>query len=130
MSSGWSDDQLRRVGDAIELDVASRRGDGSLRPFVTMWVVRVGDDLYVRSAGGPDRPWYRHALASGTGRVRAGGIEADVTFGHAADEAQDAIDDVDHAKYDHYGPRIVGSVVGPAAHAVTVQLIHNPRSTS
>ena len=40
-----------------------------------MWVVRVGDDLYVRSAGGPGRPWYRNALASGAGRIRAAGIE-------------------------------------------------------
>jgi hypothetical protein len=40
-----------------------------------MWVVPVADELYVRSAGGPGRPWYRRALASGTGRIRAGGVE-------------------------------------------------------
>jgi hypothetical protein len=123
VNAGWSDDQLLRVGQATELDLASRRSDGSLRPYVTMWVVRAGDDLYVRSAYGPENPWYRRAMASGSGRIRAGGAEADVTFGTAADDAQAAIDGVYHAKYDTYGPRIVGSVVGPDAHRVTVRLV-------
>ena len=123
MNAGWSDDQLRRVGQATELDLASRRSDGSLRPYVTMWVVRAGDDLYVRSAYGPENPWYRRAMASGSGRIRAAGVEADVTFGTAADDAQAAIDAAYNAKYDTYGPRLVGSVVGPAAHRVTVRLV-------
>jgi hypothetical protein len=123
VNAGWSDDQLRRVGQATELDLASRRSDGSLRPYVTMWVVRAGDDLYVRSAYGPENPWYRRAMASGSGRIRAAGVEADVTFGTAADDAQAAIDAAYHAKYDTYGPRLVGSVVGPDAHRVTVRLV-------
>jgi hypothetical protein len=28
-----------------------------------------------------------------------------------------------HAKYDRYGPGIVGSVVGPEAYAVTIRLV-------
>ena len=123
MNAGWSDDQLRRVGQATELDLASRRSDGSLRPYVTMWVVRAGDDLYVRSAYGPENPWYRRAMASGSGRIRAAGVEADVTFGTAADDAQAAIDAAYHAKYDTYAPRLVGSVVGPDAHRVTVRVV-------
>lgn len=82
---------MRRVGDATELNLASRRRDGSLRPHVTMWVVRADDDLYVRSAYGPDNPWYRRAMTSGRGRIRAGGVEADVTFDRASDDVQAAI---------------------------------------
>ena len=63
-----------------------------------MWAVRVGDERYVRSAGGPDRPWYRRALASGTGEVRAGGIHAGVTFDPAVGNAHEAIDASYHAK--------------------------------
>ena len=118
----WTDDELRRVGDATELRLASRRCDGSLRLYVTMWVVRVHDDLYVRSAGGPGRPWYRHALASGRGHIWAGGIETDVTFCQAGDDIQAAIDAAYHDKYDQYGARIVGSVVGHNAHRVTIRL--------
>jgi hypothetical protein len=39
-----------------------------------MWTVRAGDKLYIRSAYGPDNPWYRRATTSGTGRIRAGGV--------------------------------------------------------
>lgn len=121
--AGWTSDELARIGGAEELQLASARPDGSLRPFVTMWVVRAGDDLYVRSAYGPDNPWYRRAKASGSGRIRAGGTERDVGFAEADPGAHAAIDAAYHAKYDRYGPRIVGSVVGPAAAAVTIKLV-------
>ncbi len=122
----WPRDELERIGAAEELGLASRRPDGSLRPYVTMWVVRAGDDLYVRSAYGPDNPWYRRATASGTGRIRAGGIERDVSFTEAAPDVQGDIDAAYRAKYDRYGPRIVGSVTGPGAHGLTVRLVPQP----
>jgi hypothetical protein len=121
--SGWTGEELRHIGGAGELRLASYRQDGSLRPFTTMWVVRAGDDLYVRSAGGPNRPWYRNALGSRAGRIEAGGASAEVTFAAAAPEAIQDIDSAYHAKYDRYGPAIVGHVTGPAAHAVTIHLI-------
>lgn len=119
----WSADELRRIGDAQELQLASVRGDASLSAYTTMWVVRVGDDLYVRSAGGPDRPWYRRAMASTTGRIRAGGVERDVRFGDPTTDAHGAIDASYHAKYDQYGPHVVGHVVGPETKAVTIRLV-------
>jgi hypothetical protein len=88
-----------------------------------MWVVWVGGDLYVRSAHWPDNPWYRRAKASGTGRIRTGGVERDVTFADATTGTHGAIDAAYHAKYDRYGPRIVGSVVDPAAEPVTIRLV-------
>ena len=119
----WTSDELERIGAGEELQLASVRDDGTLRRYVTMWVVRVGDDIYVRSAGGPKRPWYRHAQASGAGRIRAGGLGRAVTFEGANADTHEAIDAAYHAKYDSYGPNIVGHVVGPAAKAVTVRLV-------
>jgi hypothetical protein len=119
----WPPSELTSIGGSEELQLASRRADGSLRPYVTMWVVRAGSDLYVRSAYGPDNPWYRRAAASRAGRIRAGGIERDVSFAQASPEVQDDIDAAYHAKYDRYGPQIVGSVTGPDAHQVTVRLV-------
>jgi hypothetical protein len=119
----WTNDELSTIGGAEELRLASARPDGTLRPYVTMWVVRAGNDLYIRSAYGPDNPWYRRAKASGAGRIRAGGLERDVTFADAAPDAHAAIDAAYHAKYDRYGPRIVGTVVGPAVEAVTLRLV-------
>ena len=119
----WTANELDRVGNAAELQLASRRADGTLRPYVTMWVVRAGNDVYVRSAYGPDNPWYRRAKASGSGRVRAGGVERDVTFADAAPDARAGIDAAYHAKYDRYGPAIVGSVGGDKAVPVTIRLV-------
>ena len=116
----WTDDELLRVGDAVQVDLAVRRQDGELRPYTTMWVVRVGDDLYVRSAGGPDRPWYRHARTSGTGRLHTGGIDRDVTFVDADPDIHDAVDSAYHAKYDRFAPGPVSHVTGPDPYPVTV----------
>lgn len=127
--TAWTPDELTRIGEAEELRVASRRADGTLRPFVTIWVARVGDDIYVRSAYGPDNPWFVRAQASGTGRIRAGGVERDVAFREtdAADaDTHAAIDAAYHAKYDRHGPAIVGTVVGPQVMATTLRLV--PRS--
>ena len=119
----WTNDELTRIGDVQELQLAPARGDGTVRPYTTMWVVRVDDQIYVRSAGGPRRAWYRHARTSGAGRIRAGGVERNVTFGEATADAHTAIDAAYHRKYDQYGPNIVGHVVGPDATAVTIRLV-------
>ena len=122
----WEDEDLRRIGGAEELQVSSRRADGSLRPYVTIWVVRAGDDIYVRSAHGATNGWYRRARAGGTGRIRAGGVERDVAFADADPGASAGIDRAYHAKYDRYGPRIVGSVVGAAVAPLTIRLLPAP----
>ena len=118
----WTSDILERISRADELALSSDRPDGSSRPFITMWAVVVRGELFVRSAHGPGNGWYRRALASGSGLIRAGGAQAAVTFGDGSDADQAAIDAEYHRKYDRYGARIVGSVVGSAAHAVTVRI--------
>jgi hypothetical protein len=119
----WTADELQRIGDATELGVSSVREDGTLRPYVTIWVVRVGDDIYIRSMASAGTPWYRRAKASGIGRVRAGGIERDVTFAEAAPDVHARIDAAYHTKYDRYGPGPVGAVVGPSVAPVTLRLL-------
>ncbi|WEO77266.1 DUF2255 family protein [Cryobacterium sp. SO2] len=119
----WTADELTRIGAAEELQVSSTRADGTLRPYVTIWVVRSGDEIYIRSAYGATNPWFVRAAASGTGRIRAGGVEKDVTFADAADAPHGAIDAAYHAKYDRYGPAIVGSVTGADVEATTFRLV-------
>ena len=121
--SGWTAAELAADGAADELDLASRRPDGSLRRFVTIWGVRVGDDLYVRSAYGYDNPWFQRALASGEGRIRAGGVERDVTFEVPGTELIENLHAAYHAKYDRYGPRMVGTVVSSEAARSTLRLL-------
>jgi hypothetical protein len=119
----WTAEELDGIGQAEELRLAPRRTDGTLRSFTTMWVVCANGELYVRSAGGPQRPWFRYSQATGRGQIRAGGSEVDVRFVEVAPDAQSAIDAAYHEKYDRYGPSIVGHVTGPDVRPVTIRLV-------
>ncbi len=81
----WTSDELNKIGSADELQIASRRRDGTLRNPVTIWVVRVGDELYVRAYKGRAGPWFRGAQVRHEGHLRAGGVDKDVTFVDEAD---------------------------------------------
>lgn len=124
----WTSDELDKIESVEELEIASRRQDGTLRKPTTIWVVRVGDDLYVRSANGRTGVWFRGAQARGEGRIRAGGVEKDVAFVEASDPGiNDQIDAAYLAKYRHY-PQYVAPMVTPEVRAATIRLV--PRSTT
>lgn len=121
----FTSDELERIAGAEELRVSSVRSDGMERPFLTIWAVRAGDHIYIRSAYGTDNPWFRRAVASGIGRIQAGGVDREVSFARIdADDTvvQQAVDAAYHAKYDRHGPAIVGTVVGPVSHEATLRL--------
>ena len=50
--TAWTTDELTRIASADEVQIAPRRRDGTLRNPRTIWVVRHGGDLYVRSVNG------------------------------------------------------------------------------
>ncbi len=120
--STWTADDLDAIGTADELQIAPLRADGSLRPYTTIWVVRVGDHLYVRSVRGRRGGWFRHALERGAGRIRAGGVERDVTVAEAEDADHDAIDRAYRSKYGRYPRAYVDPTVTADATAATLQL--------
>jgi hypothetical protein len=122
-TTSWTSDELATIGRAEELQLASLHDDGTLGPYVMIWVVRAGDELYVRSARGPDNGWYVRALHAGAGRIRVGGLERDVVFAEPGAHVHAGIDAPYHAKYDRYGPAIVGSVIGEKATEVTIRLL-------
>ncbi|KRD42780.1 hypothetical protein ASE38_00290 [Cellulomonas sp. Root930] len=119
----WTEDELARIHQAIELEVTSYRPDGSTRPDTTIWHVRVEDAIYLRSARGPHNGWFRRALASGAGRIRSGGVTKDVTFELADPAVRQAVDAAYHAKYDRYGPGPVGAVTGPDVLETTLRVV-------
>jgi hypothetical protein len=120
--TSWTPEQLRAVGAADELDIAAFRPDGTLRPYTTIWVVRVGDGLYARSYRGQDGIWYQAVQRRPEGRVRAGGVERDVTFAHPADVDEDAIDAAYRSKYARYGRSYLDPMLAPGARATTLRL--------
>lgn len=124
----WTAEDLDQFGCADALQLTSRRRDGHSRPWVTMWVVRVGEEVFVRSARGSHNPWYRQAIASGSGRVRVDEIEHNVMFTSVSDEIHESIDDAYRRKYDKFGLQTLRLVTGPAAAAVTIRLVPLDRS--
>jgi len=48
----WTKMELDEIGKAEELQLTPLQINGSLGNTTTMWVVRVGDDLYVRAHAG------------------------------------------------------------------------------
>jgi hypothetical protein len=62
--SAWTPDEIAWVEAAQELEIAPVRRDGTLRRPVPIWVVRAGDDLYVRAAYGEGSGWHRVVRAS------------------------------------------------------------------
>jgi hypothetical protein len=119
----WTDDELTRIGDAEELDIIASSPDGSPGRPTSVWVVRVGNDLYVRSWRGASGHWYQRARASGEGRVRADGVESDVRFTAPDPRRRDAIDQAYRSKYGRHGDTYVGPMVGEQAAATTLQLV-------
>ncbi|MFJ1807819.1 MULTISPECIES: DUF2255 family protein [unclassified Streptomyces] len=118
----WTKDELDRIAAADELEMAPRRGDGTLRGPVPIWVVRAGDDLYVRSFRGTDGGWWRTARAGREGHIRSGGVDKDVTFVHVADsEINDRVDIAYRTKYGRFGGAYVNPMV--AARATTLRLV-------
>ena len=120
--STWAGDDLERIGAAEELELASVRDDGTLRDPVTMWVVRHGDDLYVRSVKGRGSSWFRGAQIHHEARIRAGGVDRDALLVET-DDVNDELDVAYRAKYRRYAAGIVDSIVSPEARAATLRLM-------
>jgi hypothetical protein len=124
--SEWTTEELSKIETAEELNIASMQRDGTLRKPVTIWVVRHGDQIYVRSVGGPNGGWFRGTQTRHRGRIRAGGVAKDVSFVsvNAADLGEE-IDAAYRAKYRRYPAGIVNSVLTPQARAATLELVPN-----
>jgi hypothetical protein len=122
----WTSDELSSIEAAQELEIAPRRRDGTLRKPVPIWVVRAGDDIHVRAAYGPDTGWHRVARTSREGRIRAGGVEKDVTIEDARDAVNDEVDAAYRAKYRGYAAGIVDGITNAQARSTTLRLV--PRS--
>jgi len=123
--TAWTNDELTRIASADELQIAPRRGDGTLRNPRTIWVVRHGDDLYVRSVNGRTSAWFRGAQVRHEGHIQAGGVDKDVRLVEI-DDLNEEIDAAYRSKYRRYAASIIDTIVSPQARAATLRLA--PRS--
>ena len=118
----WTTDELTKIAAADELQIAYQRRDGTLGRRRTIWVVRQGDDLYVRSVNGRASAWFRGTQLRHEGHVQAGGVSKDVAFADAGHDIDDQLDAAYRTKYHGYAANIVNSIVTPQARAATLRL--------
>ncbi|WP_214321840.1 DUF2255 family protein [Nonomuraea sediminis] len=120
----WTSTELDAIGTAEELEISPTQGDGTPQGPVTIWVVRVGDDLYVRSYRGREGAWFQTTQIRHEGHIQAGGIDKDVTFAEEKDpQVNDQIDTVYQTKYSRYGPRYVDPMLADEARSTTLKLL-------
>jgi hypothetical protein len=123
----WTNNELDKIEAAEELRIASLRRDDTLRNPVTIWVVRVGDDLYVRSVNGRSSAWFRGVQVRHEGHIRAGGVEKDVAFVEETDAGvNNQIDAAYRTKYRRYAASIINSIISLEARAATIKLMPRP----
>jgi hypothetical protein len=120
--SAWTDDELRRIDGADELDIAPMRRNGELRRAVPIWVVRAGDELYVRSAHGADTGWHGVARTSRQAEIRADGVRKRVAIEDGDAAVFDQVDAAYRLKYSRYAS-IVDSMNDAEHRATTLRLI-------
>ncbi|TMD17651.1 MAG: DUF2255 family protein [Chloroflexi bacterium] len=119
----WTKDQLDKVARTEEVQIASARRDGMLGKPVTVWIVRHGDDLYLRSVRGPKGNWFRGTQDRHEGRIQAGGVQQDVAFVDADHVIDDEVDAAYRTKYRRYAGSVLNSVLTPEARSTTIKLV-------
>ena len=92
---------------------------------MTIWVVRHGDDLYVRSVNGRTASWFRGAQDRHEAHVHAGVVDKDVLLVET-DDMNDEIDAAYRTRYRRYAASIIDAITSPQVRATTIKLV--PRS--
>src|SRR2546421_12278745 len=105
----WTSDELARIEGADELRIASLRRGGTLGSPRTIWVVRIDDDLYVRSVNGRTSDWVRGTERRHERRIRAGDVGKDATIVEADGGVEGRIEKACLTRCQRYAASIVTS---------------------
>ena len=125
MNPSWTPEQVQVIDRAVELEIASRRPDGTLRRWLPIWVVCAGEEVFVRTWHRRTTGWFGHVVETGTARVRVPGLEVDVTLDDLGDGDPDlraAVDAAYAAKYGPHGSGSVAQMTSDTAAATTLRL--------
>jgi len=85
--TAWTEQDLAAIDGVDEVDIATRRADGTLRSSRIVWLVRHRDGLYVCSVNGVTAGWYRGVQTAHAGSLTAGSVRRDVAFVEAGEHA-------------------------------------------
>jgi hypothetical protein len=121
--TSWTDDELNKIDAAEELEIAALRPDGTSRKPVTIWVVRVEQGIYVRSAYGTNAAWYCSTKVRHVGHIEVASLRKDVTFEGVDPAVGDQVDAAYRNKYRRHGAQYVNSVTTAEARSTTIRLV-------
>jgi hypothetical protein len=130
MPAIWTVDDIARIGSADELRIAVQSPDGTLRNWVPIWVVSVGEQVYVRTWYRRDNGWFGQVVDTARARIRVPGLEITVTVDDVgsdlASEVRRSIDTAYLAQYGRFGGATVDRMVTDEAAATTLRLTPEP----
>jgi hypothetical protein len=110
-----------KIAQVSELHVLST---DTLRSPVTMWVLRLDDDLYVRAVKGRTGPWFRGTQTRHAGSIRSGEVAREVIFVEETDPQVNArIDSAYQEKYHRYPKEYVNACLTAEARTATLKLV-------
>ena len=118
----WTETELARLDGAVELEMAARRPSGDLRRATPIWVVRVGDEVYVRTWYWRDTGWFGAAVLSRRARVHVPGLTSEVAVDPVGDADLELRAAVDAAYVGKYGDGGAASMVTAEAASTTLRL--------
>jgi hypothetical protein len=118
----WNPAEVDQLARTKEIQITSPRADGTPREPVTIWVVGVGGELYIRSVKGAAGAWFQGTENDGTGQVEGGGVDRAVGFADADHDLDDEIDAAYREKYSD-SPSAVESITTDEARATTLRLL-------
>lgn len=119
---GWSTADAKALTAPQQVQVATRRADGTLRRPRTIWIVGSGDRVFVRSTTGRGSAWFQAAVATGGGQIDTGGAAYDVLFTEVRDDGDLVVADGGYrTKYGRYAS-IVDHLVEDGPRAATLEV--------
>lgn len=123
--AGWTEDERAAVGQADELEITPAQGAGNRPPATRIWVVRVGDQLFVRSYRGRRARWCQRVQATHRGEISAGGLTKDIALVDLGDDdsVNAAIDAAYEGKYQRHGRQYLDPMVASTARETTLELV-------
>ena len=124
MNKHFDQRELRLLQDAeeIEIETGTEQSETGMPQRTVLWVVVVGEDVYVRSVNGEQGHWYQHLTANPAGVNYADDRRMPVHAAPVSDtQLQLKVSDAYLRKYWQY-PQDVAWIVGPAVLATTLRL--------
>lgn len=119
--TAWTPEQLEAIASTDDFHISPYRDDGRTPGTPTwIWSVVVDGDVYVRAYNGTSSRWFQSAMQQQAGRIRAGGLEFEVTFTPVEGEINDRIDAAYSAKY--AGSAYLPPMISERTRAATVRV--------